>query len=298
LVHHQDEPLADPVCVPLYYVSRLAARAGVPVILVGEGSDEQFFGYDTRVSFLRRYQRFWRPLLAMPRPVLAAGYQAARLLPVNRRYTNILRKASTGSGLFFGSVAFGEHDKANVLAPGVPNGIVSEQVVSSILEELRSHAERPDIGAEVMYLDLKIRLAELLLMRVDKITMSQSLEAREPFLDYRLIEYTMALPLSLKLKNWDPKYVFKQAMRDLVPAEIVNRPKMPFAAPVEDWLRQGLGGFARRVILESRLKERGLFRYDGIERILAEHEKGTANHGVQIWTLMNLSAWYDHWVRN
>jgi asparagine synthase (glutamine-hydrolysing) len=296
LVHHQDEPLADPVCVPLYYVSRLAARAGVPVILVGEGSDEQFFGYDTRVSFLRRYQRFWRPLLALPRPLLAAGYQTARLLPVNRRYTNILRKAATGADLFFGSVAFAERDKAGVLAPGVGNGTVSEPVVRAILQELRSRSEHSDMGAEVMYLDLKIRLAELLLMRVDKITMSQSLEAREPFLDYRLIEYTMGLPLGLKLKNWDPKYVFKQAMRDLVPGEIVNRPKMPFAAPVEDWLRQGLGSFARRVILESRLKERGLFRYDGIERILGEHEKGTADHGVQIWTLMNLSAWYDHWI--
>lgn len=296
LVHHQDEPLADPVCVPLYYVSRLAARAGVPVILVGEGSDEQFFGYDTRVGFLRRYQRFWRPLLALPKPLLAAGYQAARLLPVNRRYTNILRKASTGADLFFGSVAFAESDKDGILAPGAANGAVSQQAVAAIMQELRSRSDRGGIAAEVMYLDLKIRLAELLLMRVDKITMSQSLEAREPFLDYRLIEYTMAMPLNLKLKNWNPKYVFKQAMRDLVPAEIVNRPKMPFAAPVEDWLRTGLGPFARRTILESRLKERRLFRYDGIERLMAEHEKGTADHGVQIWTLMNLSAWYDHWI--
>jgi asparagine synthase (glutamine-hydrolysing) len=296
LVHQQDEPLADPVCVPLYYVSQLAARAGVPVILVGEGSDEQFFGYATRVSFLRRYQRFWRPLLAMPQPLLAAGYQAARLLHMNSRYTNILRKAATGADLFFGSVAFAEQDKAGVLAPGAANGAVSEQVVGAIMKELRRQSPDAGIAAEVMYLDLKIRLAELLLMRVDKITMSQSLEAREPFLDYRLVEYTMAMPLSLKLKNWDPKYVFKQAMRGLVPDEIVNRPKQPFAAPIEDWLRQGLGGFARRVILESRLKERGLFRYDGVERIHAEHEKGTADHGVQIWTLMNLSAWYDHWI--
>ena len=296
LIHQQDEPLADPVCVPLYYVSQLAARSGVPVILVGEGSDEQFFGYATRVSFLRRYQRFWRPLLAMPRPLLGAGYRAARLLHLNPRYTDILRKAATGADLFFGSVAFREQDKAGVLAPGVSNGAVSEKVVAAIMGDLRKQLPGADIAAEVMYLDLKIRLAELLLMRVDKITMSHSLEAREPFLDYRLVEYNLAMPLALKLKNWDPKYVFKQAMRGLVPDEIVNRPKQPFAAPIEDWLRQGLGGFARRVILESRLKERGLFRYEGIERILAEHERGSADHGVQIWTLMNLSAWYDQWI--
>jgi asparagine synthase (glutamine-hydrolysing) len=296
LVQHQDEPLADPVCVPLYYLSQMAAKAGVPVILVGEGSDEQFFGYATRVNFLRRHQQFWRPLLAMPRPLLAAGYQAARLLHLNTRYTEILRKASSGADLFFGSVAFCEQDKAGVLAPGAVNGTVAADAVARIMGDLRKQLPRAGIDAEVMYLDLKIRLAELLLMRVDKITMSQSLEAREPFLDYQLIEYSMAMPMELKLKGWDPKYVFKQAMRGLVPDEIVNRIKQPFAAPIEDWLRKGLGGFARRVILESRLRERGLFRYDGIERILTEHDQGTADHGVQIWTLMNLSAWYDHWI--
>jgi asparagine synthase (glutamine-hydrolysing) len=296
MVHQQDEPLADPVCVPLYYVSQLAARAGVPVILVGEGSDEQFFGYATRVSFLRRYQRLWRPLLAMPRPLLAAGHRAAQLLHVNPRYTNILRKAAIGADLFFGSVAFAEKDKANLLASGSLNGTGSEKVVAAIMDDLRKQWPQAGIAAEVMYLDLKIRLAELLLMRVDKITMSQSLEAREPFLDYRLVEYTMAMPMALKLKGWDPKYVFKEAMRGLVPDEIVNRPKQPFAAPIEDWLRTGLAGFARRTIFDSRLKERGLFRYDGIDRILNEHEKRVADHGVQIWTLMNLSAWYDHWI--
>jgi asparagine synthase (glutamine-hydrolysing) len=296
LVHQQDEPLADPVCVPLYYVSQLAAKSGVPVILVGEGSDEQFFGYATRVSFLRRYQRFWRPLLALPQPLLAAGHQLAKLAHVGSRYTEILRKAATGADLFFGSVAFGEQDKAGLLAPGIANGAVSGTVVAGIMNELRRQSPRAGIAEEVMYLDLKIRLAELLLMRVDKITMSQSLEAREPFLDYHLIEYTMAMPLGLKLKNWDPKYVFKQAMRGLVPDEIVNRPKQPFAAPIEEWLRSGLGSFARNVILESRLRERGIFRYDAVERILNEHEAGAADHGVQIWTLMNLSAWYDHWI--
>ena len=300
LVHQQDEPLADPVCVPLYYVSKLAAQAGVKVVLVGEGSDEQFFGYDTRVSFLRRYQRFWRPLLAVPKPLLAAGHQAARLL---RRVTGrggqferTLRKAATGAELFFGSVAFGEEEKADLLERGVANETASLKVVARIMEDLRRQRPQAGIAEQVMYLDLKIRLAELLLMRVDKITMSQSLEAREPFVDYRLVEYTMGLPLGLKLKRWNPKHIFKAAMRNLVPAEIVDRPKQAFAAPVEDWLRSGLGSFARKVILESRLRERGIFRYAAIERILHEHELGYADHGVQIWTLMNLSSWYDHWI--
>jgi asparagine synthase (glutamine-hydrolysing) len=300
LVHQQDEPLADPVCVPLHYVSKLAANAGVPVVLVGEGSDEQFFGYDTRIAFFQRYRRFWRPLLSLPQPGLAAGYQAARVLHratgLGGRVENVLRKASTGAGLFSGSVAFGDEARANLLAPGTAGDTVPQQVVARIMDDLRREWPQAEIGAQVMYLDLKIRLAELLLMRVDKITMSQSLEAREPFLDYHLIEYTMALPMTLKLKGWNPKHLFKEAMRGRVPDAIVDRPKQPFAAPIEEWLRQGLGGFARRVILNSHLRERGLLRYDRIERILADHERGAADHGVQIWTLMNLSAWYDHWI--
>lgn len=300
LVHQQDEPLADPVCVPLYYVSKLAAQAGVPVVLVGEGSDEQFFGYDTRVSFLRRYQRFWRPLLAMPRPLLTTSHRAARwlrhLTGKGAHLERLLQKASTGADLFFGSVAFAEKDKADLLEPGVMDIATSYEVVQQITEELRGSRPQAGIAEQVLYLDLKIRLAELLLMRVDKITMSQSLEAREPFLDHRLIEYSMTLPLGLKLKRWNPKHIFKEAMRELVPSAIVDRPKQPFAAPVEDWLRSGLGGFARKVILESRLREHGIFRYSAIERILREHELGSKNHGVQIWTLMNLSAWYDHWI--
>ena len=300
MVHQQDEPLADPVCVPLFHVSKLAARMGVPVVLVGEGSDEQFFGYDTRVSFLRRYQHFWRPLLAVPRPLLSAAHRSARLFHrasgFGSRSERILQTACARKDLFFGSMAFGEGDKADLLVRADVNGIGARQVIARIKDELRLRWPTAGIAAEVMYLDLKIRLAELLLMRVDKITMSQSLEARGPFLDYRLIEYTMSLPLSLKLKGWTPKYIFKQAMRGIVPDAIVNRVKQPFAAPIEDWLRTGLGPFARHVILNSNLRSRRLFRYDAIERILSAHERGDANHGVQIWTLMNLSAWYDRWI--
>lgn len=300
LVHQQDEPLADPVSVPLFYVSRLAREAGVPVVLVGEGSDEQFFGYDTRVAFFKRHQRFWRPLLALPQVSLSAAHRAAeaihRVTGLGGRMAQVLRKAAGGEELFFGSLAFDEASRNALLTPGFADAVTPQAALAPVMAQLRERWPDADIGAKVMYLDLKVRLAELLLMRVDKITMSQSLEAREPFLDYRLIEYTMALPMGLKLKGWDPKHLFKEAMRGAVPDRIIARPKWPFAAPVEHWLRQGLGPFARSVILGSRLRQRDVFRYDRVEQLLSEHDRGTADHGVQIWTLMNLSAWYDHWI--
>jgi asparagine synthase (glutamine-hydrolysing) len=152
------------------------------------------------------------------------------------------------------------------------------------------------MATSVSYLDLKLRIAELLLMRLDKVTMSCGVEAREPFLDHHLVEYLMTLPASLKLKGWQPKYLLKRVMSGLLPETILRRPKQPFAAPVNAWLRGGLEKYARHVLLHSRLRERAFFRYDAIAGMLEEHVAGRRDHGVQLWALMNLSAWYDHWM--
>jgi asparagine synthase (glutamine-hydrolysing) len=271
------------------------------VILVGEGSDEQFLGYDSRVSFLRRYRRTWRPLLALPRPVLQAGramaHAAQGLLKVGGRYEQILNRALRGEEVFLGSLAFPQEAKDRLLTPEAAAGQErSQAVVEEIMRTLRTQWPQADIATRMMYLDLKIRLAELLLVRVDKITMSVSLEAREPFMDYRLVEYTLALPWEFKLRGSDPKYVLKRATEDLLPASVIQRPKKAFAAPVEDWFRGKLSQFASRTILNSGLRKRGVFRYDVIEHLLDRHQRGEAEHGVQIWTLLNLSAWYDQWI--
>src|SRR5262249_43616612 len=101
---------------------------------------------------------------------------------------------------------------------------------------------------------------------------------------------------ALKLRQWQPKYVLKRALEGLLPENIINRRKQAFMAPVGQWLRHGMSGFARRVVFESRLRQHELFRYDAIESLFDAHLGGKADNGVQIWTLMNLSAWYDHWM--
>ena len=106
----------------------------------------------------------------------------------------------------------------------------------------------------------------------------------------------MSLPMSLKLKDGQPKYLLKKAMAGLLPDNIISRPKKAFAAPVNVWLRSGLDKFARDVIEKSRLRERNLLNYNRIATMFGEHASGAADHGVQIWILMNLCAWYDHWI--
>ena len=300
LVHTQDEPLADPVCVPLYYVSKLAVDSGIKVVQVGEGSDEQFLGYDSRIEFLRRYRRTWQPLLSLPTPALkglhAAAVLAGAVTKGRSRYEQVLARAARGEEPFLGSIAFGEQDKRELLSSSVSDCSRSQHVVEGIISDLRGAWPRTDIATRMMYIDLKIRLAELLLMRVDKVTMSVALEAREPFMDYRLVEYTMRLPRSLKLKGWNAKHLLKRALKEVVPDSVIRRPKRAFAAPVNEWLRHGLGEYAKSLIMGSSIRRENLFQYPAIERMLDFHHRGEADYGVQIWNLMNLSAWYDQWI--
>lgn len=300
LVHDQDEPLADPVCVPLYYLSRLARESGVKVVLVGEGSDEQFLGYDSRVNFLKRYRRTWAPLLAMPRGALRGMHATAaafhRATGLARRPERVLRKAARGEAIFLGSMAFSEEEVDSLLNGTLDDPVArAGQAVADACRPLEQAWPGAEIATRMSYVDLKIRIAELLLMRIDKVTMSVGLEAREPFLDARLVEYTMTLPARLKLKGWEPKHLLKRAMEGFLPENIIRRPKQAFAAPVGAWIRAGLDGYARKVVLESSLRGLHLFRYDAIESLFDDHVAGRADHGVRLWNLMNLSAWYDHW---
>lgn len=301
LVHHQDEPLADSVCVPLFYLSQLARKSGVPVVQVGEGSDEQFLGYDTRIDFLRGYERKWARLRALPRFALRGFYLAAtagRVVSSRAdRSRRALRKVLDGDELFWGSVAFNEKDKARVLDPSFPEPArTSQALLNDISRPLTAAWPQADAAAHVAYVDIKFRLAELLLMRVDKVTMSVGVEAREPFLDYHLVEYLMRLPGRTKLNGWTPKYLLKRAMAGLLPENIIDRPKQPFAAPINAWLHAGLDGFIRDGIFRSKLRDRRLFDYGVIGRMLDDHAARRGDYGVSLWTLMNLSAWYDHWI--
>ena len=301
LIHQQDEPLADPVCVPLFYLAQLARRSGVVVVQVGEGSDEQFLGYDTRIDFLRGYERTWGRLRSLPRFIPRSLSLTTRAFHAvtgkGDRYRQIFRRLVNGDELFWGSVGFQEGDKKRLLTSDFPVPLkTSQAVLNETSQPLVDTWPNADIAAHVSYVDIKMRLAELLLMRVDKVTMSVGVEAREPFLDQRLVEYLMTLPLETKLPGWNPKYLLKQAMSGILPDAIINRPKQPFAAPINAWLRSGLEPFIRKGILESKLRERKLFDYDFVSNMLEQHASRRKDYGVHLWTLMNVSAWYDHWI--
>jgi asparagine synthase (glutamine-hydrolysing) len=136
-------------------------------------------------------------------------------------------------------------------------------------------------------------LPELLLMRVDKISMSASVEARVPFLDHELVEFCMDLPVEMRRRGDLGKYLLKKAVRGLVPDQVIDRPKMGFGDPMKEWLRGPFGAYAEDKLLGSDL---GLFDAGRIRAMLREHRDERANWSFHLWTLLNLAMWHDHWI--
>ncbi|HVM68446.1 MAG TPA: asparagine synthase C-terminal domain-containing protein, partial [Gaiellaceae bacterium] len=155
---------------------------------------------------------------------------------------------------------------------------------------------RADTLQKMTYVELKHRLAELLLMRVDKMTMAASVEARVPFLDHLLVEFALALPPSAKVRGGEGKVMLKRVAASVLPPEIVNRRKQGFYTPMADWLRGDFGARALEEVRRSSLAERGLLDYDRIERLWDAHRRGAANWAFQLWNVWNVSAWHDLWI--
>jgi asparagine synthase (glutamine-hydrolysing) len=300
MVHHQDEPIADWVCVPLYYVSKLARDSGTIVVQVGEGSDELFHGYQNYIDAVTRRRRYWEPFQHAParmRDLLASSALAlARHSGRGLFHAQYVADAATGRLPFWGgAICYTGELKRQILA-GNGHAPDAYRVVERLWRQAEHDCPGADLLQKMTYLELKQRLAELLLMRVDKMTMATSVEARVPFLDRELVEFALALPEGMKVRGGVGKWLLKRTVDGLLPSEIVHRPKQGFGAPVAEWFRGELGRRAQQEIRASTLAERGLLDYDCIDRLWGAHRGGQADWSFQLWNLYNVSAWHDHWV--
>lgn len=319
LVHHQDEPLADWVCVPLYFVSKLAKDSGVTVVQVGEGSDEQFSGYNSYRLYLKLHRWFWGAFNALPGPARKGAASVAKGLSCSHtprldRIADILERGAKGQELFWGAAhAYWNIHKDRVLADPVEGGpwpVLEEaglntaglgaadsgEVISALMQSFDSAHPGRDELTRMIHNEFKVRLAELLLMRVDKITMSTSVEGRVPFLDHGLVDFTMDIPQAWKVRGGEPKYLLKKALAGILPDEVLYRPKMGFGAPMAEWLRGDFGKQAETAVLGSSLLERGFFNHDHIARRFKNHREGRQDNALHLWLLFNLTAWHDHWI--
>jgi len=298
LAYHEDEPNGDPVCIPLYFVSKLARESGTIVVQVGEGSDEEFAGYPWLVRDIKLYDRLWRPLgKVSPKIMRRAAVLAASPLVKNPLIREYMRRFSRGEELFWGgALAFTEEHKRHLLK-NYSSELSSYGFAEKWHKEAQSALPRSRYTQRMMYLEFKQRLPELLLMRVDKVSMATSIEARVPFLDHRIVEFAFRLPARIKLgPNYEPKHILKKAAEGILPDEYIYRKKMGFAAPVNEWLKKDL-----RVFLEDHLFQSKLLKshmdMGYIRRLFLEHTNGERNNGQLLWSLLNLTLWEEQYLR-
>ena len=304
LVFHQDEPLADPVCVPLYYVSRLARETGTIVVQTGEGADEIFAGYHWFGTYNRINERFWRHAERLPKSARKAG--AALATPVLNRALNkrtageLVRRLGAGEALFWGgAIVYDQALKPSIYSKeyNARNNVRSSyRIVKEYLERIAEARPDSDFATRMSYLELKLRLPELLLMRVDKMTMATSVEARVPFLDHHLVEYAMALPVELKIEGKSGKHVLKRALESVLPHDVLYSQKRGFGAPIREWFRGPDSAALEGLIMNSSMRRRALFDYGFIARLLDEHRRGARDWSFHLWALLNFGLWYDRWI--
>ncbi|MBM4423123.1 MAG: asparagine synthase (glutamine-hydrolyzing) [Chloroflexi bacterium] len=292
LIYHQDEPIADPVCVPIYFVSKLAKDSGTTVIQVGEGSDELFCGYRHWVDILRLHGGAWRAYSMMPRPVrqLALAGAGAALSGVRHEY---VRRATEGEELFWGGAeAFGEARKNVLITESMRRavgGLSSHDVIRKYRRRFDERSPHADYVTWMGYLDLRLRLPELLLMRVDKMTMATSVEARVPYLDHEFVGLAMSIPQRLKVgEAIEPKRLLKRAVRGLIPDAIIDRPKQGFRVPVVEWMAEALGAMGKQKLREFCARTDYL-RWPAVEKLIDARDE-------LAWYLLNFALWHEMWV--
>jgi asparagine synthase (glutamine-hydrolysing) len=234
-----------------------------------------------------------------------------RLLPKGRKMLpDLLRRLADGEELFWsGTFVFDEVNKQQLLTPearrrlgsragnsGNKDGVSSYSVVRSDLDRLLASKPDADQLDRMIYQELKLRLSELLLMRVDKMTMATSVEARVPYLDHKLVEFAMSIPSHLKYHDGETKYILKRALKGIIPDRVLHREKKGFGVPINEWMLDRLGGFVENALFNSALRRRELFDYSFVRRLLNEHRSGRTNYSFFLWSLLNLSLWYDQWI--
>lgn len=292
MIHLQDEPIADPVCVPVYYVSKLARDNGVTVCQVGEGADELFWGYPNWKMMLElEYKNAW----PVPSSLKKVGLAGLRLLGKEQTlYYEWLRRGANDLPVFWGGAeAFTEAQKKNILSPRLKRrfqNFSSWEALEPTYNRFREKAWEQKPLQWMSYLDLNLRLPELLLMRVDKMSMGVSLEGRVPFLDHKFVELAMSIPESVKTKNGNLKHILKKSVRGLIPDELIDRKKQGFGVPIHEWFLDRLGEQTQKEI-KSFCDETDFIHYPEVQRLVERRQSPL------VWYILNLALWWKRYIR-
>jgi asparagine synthase (glutamine-hydrolysing) len=297
LVWHEDEPIAHPSSVPLYFVSKLAG-AHVKVVLTGEGSDELLAGYGKYPRALANWRAgaFWS---LAPDPVRTFVSEAVvpRLPERVGRYVrrSFLSMPRTPEAMFFDNfAAIGLSRQASLLDPRFSGSAAAAAYAPS-----RAYFDAPNGQSttldRLLYTDIKTYLVELL-MKQDQMSMAASIESRVPFLDHHLVEFAAALPPRMKLRGFSTKWILREAVKGILPPDILTRSKMGFPVPFGVWMRGSAANLARDILLDSRTRQRGITDAKAVSALIEGHAAGASDGADALWSLINLELWYRTFI--
>jgi asparagine synthase (glutamine-hydrolysing) len=300
-----DEPFSDSSQIPTFLVSQLA-RHDVTVVLTGDGGDELFGGYDRYflgADVWRKIQRIPSPMRAL----FARGIQAVSLQQWNRLispmahlFSNSTWQRNPGEKL---------HRVAQVLTTGAPESLYLEMVSHwkqpaavvlgaheplTAVTDFRRHLPVAEFELRMMYIDSLSYLPDDILVKVDRASMAVSLEARVPFLDHRLVEFSWHVPLAWKVRQGKGKWLLRKLLHQYIPPALIERPKMGFGVPIDVWLRGPLREWAESLLEEKRLKDDGFFDPQQIRTKWEEHQQGTGRWEFYLWDILMFQGWLEH----
>jgi asparagine synthase (glutamine-hydrolysing) len=291
LVWHEDEPLGFVASVPLYFVSKLA-QEHVKVVLTGEGSDEMMAGYgryQKALSLLSYGEKYEAMTPAFLRDAVRGGVATLPSSMTRKLSRTFLSRETDIESLFFDNFAvFPRTMQEKLFARETRERFESANpfVLQNLLLE-GSDAE--DVLDKLLYADTKTYLHELL-MKQDQMSMAASVESRVPFLDHKLAEFTARMPREMKLRGGTTKWILREAMKGILPTEILDRPKMGFPVPIGRWFRGEYKHIVDEYVLSDRALCRGVFDASYVRGLVAEHNGGV-DHNERLWALANFEIW-------
>ncbi len=294
-----DEPMSDGSLIPTFLLAQFV-RKHVTVALGGDGGDELFAGYPmyyahTLAAKYNAIPAFVRSGLI--EPVVNALPVSTSNMSFDYKAKRFVRSAKnddmTRHHGWFGSFAVEQHEKLftkDVLAQ-------TEADIYRGVRELVDASDAENIIEKAQYADINFYLAEDILTKVDRAAMAVSLETRAPFLDPRVGQFAASIPVEYKLKGKSGKVILKEAMKDLLPHDILHRPKKGFGIPIAEWLKGRLNRLMHDMLSPERLNKQGLFKVDYVQRLMTEHETGTASHHKELWTLLVFQLWCNSFLQ-
>ncbi|HZI62027.1 MAG TPA: asparagine synthase (glutamine-hydrolyzing) [Pyrinomonadaceae bacterium] len=294
LIWHEDEPLAHPSSVALYFVSHLASQ-NVKVVLTGEGSDELLAGYARykktvfNLEFGARYQSLTTAGIRKTIQSGIAGMSPGSKLRQKLSRTFLALTPDIESIYFDNFAVFPRSMHAALLTAETRDHVGHSDPYAEV-KTLLEQTDAQSLLDRLLYADIKTYLHELL-MKQDQMSMAASIESRVPFLDHKLVEFTASLPERLKLRGWTTKYILRQSMKGVLPETILTRSKMGFPVPIGAWFRGPYSFLLDEFVLSSRALERGIFEPDFLRDLVRRHQSGGENHDERLWALVNFEMW-------